>query len=244
MPADDEDPLVQFKPDWIVHCGALTWVDYCEEHPLESYEKTVRSTLNLIERAKQLGSKMVYISTDYVFDGVHGPYAEGAEVNPLSVYAKHKLEAEQAVLELAGSISIRITNVYGDEERNKNFVARIIQLAQAGEETELKLPIDQFASPVNAADIARVIHLLIQDGRSGVYHVASTDYLNRVQLAQRVLSYFPSEHIQLIPVLTKDLGQAADRPLMGGLISERFLKEYPTFQFSNLDDYLKAKLNN
>ena len=85
--------LLQFHPEIIIHCGALTHVDYCEAHIEESYEKTVSSTQNLIQIAKQLQAQLVYISTDYVFDGEHGPYRENDKVNPLSIYAKHKLEA-------------------------------------------------------------------------------------------------------------------------------------------------------
>ena len=66
--------IVGYGPDVIVHCGALTHVDYCETHEDESYEKTVKSTQNLIAVAKQCGAKLVYLSTDYVFDGVEGPY--------------------------------------------------------------------------------------------------------------------------------------------------------------------------
>src|SRR4051812_18156359 len=61
--------VAAFKPDVIVHCGALTHVDYCEEHPEESYEKTVTSTKNIIELARELEAKLVFISTDYIFDG-------------------------------------------------------------------------------------------------------------------------------------------------------------------------------
>jgi dTDP-4-dehydrorhamnose reductase len=242
MPSSGEDPLVKFSPDWIVHCGALTWVDYCEEHPLESYEKTVRSTKNLVEKAKKIGAKMLYISSDYVFDGENGPYIESDELNPLSVYGRHKLEAETHVLEeLPDSLSLRITNVYGDEERNKNFVSRLIELSSDKEERELKLPVDQYATPINAYDVARCIGHLITENKSGIYHLASTDFLNRMQLAQRVLSYFPNEQIKLSSVFTSELKQAADRPLMGGLIAKRFLDEHPNFKFSNLDDYLKSK---
>src|SRR5262245_19923864 len=84
--------VAELAPDVIVHCGALTHVDYCETHEEESYEKTVQSTINLINLAKECKAKLVYISTDYVFDGKDGPYREDHPVNPISVYARHKLE--------------------------------------------------------------------------------------------------------------------------------------------------------
>lgn len=122
----DNFNVAAFAPDVIVHCGALTHVDYCETNVEESYEKTVQSTINLIQLAKDCNARMVYISTDYVFDGKHGPYKEDAPVNPISVYARHKLEAEEMVLrELANALVLRVTNVYGNEVRGKNFVAAL-----------------------------------------------------------------------------------------------------------------------
>ncbi|MEY4280949.1 MAG: hypothetical protein RLZ39_361, partial [Bacteroidota bacterium] len=143
----DNFDLLSWKPNIIVHCGALTHVDYCEQHPEESYEKTVQSTLNIISLAKACDAKLVYLSTDYIYDGAKGPYQEDAAINPISVYGKHKLLAEESVLELANALVIRITNVYGDEERGKNFIARIIQQCKDAQHLTLKLPIDQYATP-------------------------------------------------------------------------------------------------
>lgn len=241
-----EDPnnfdIAAFAPDVIVHCGALTHVDYCEQHLEESYTQTVTSTINLIAVAKKSNAKMVYISTDYVFDGKNGPYTEEAPVNPISVYGRHKLEAEQMVLkEIPGALVLRITNVYGDEARGKNFIARIVQQCEEGKELTLKLPYDQFASPTNAWDIARAMFVLLRDGKSGIYHTGSTDFMNRVELALTVLKHFPEAKYQLIPLDTASLQQPAARPLIGGFVCMKFRKEYPEFLFSNVDDYLLAQ---
>ena len=229
-----------FAPDVIVHCGALTHVDYCETHEQESYEKTVISTINLINLAKDCKARLVYISTDYVFDGVHGPYKEDDMVNPLSVYARHKLEAEQMVLrEVPNALVLRVTNVYGNEVRGKNFVARIIDQCRNNQKLVLKLPYDQYASPVNAYDVARAMYVLLRDNKEGIYNTAGTDYMNRVQLAQRVLSYFPDAEYDMIPVNTEELKQPAARPLIGGFITAKFNSEYPEFMFGNIDSYMK-----
>ena len=232
-----------FKPDVIVHCGALTHVDYCEANEQESYEKTVQSTINLIALAKTCNARMVYISTDYVFDGVHGPYREDAPVSPLSVYARHKLEAEQKVLvEVDNALVLRVTNVYGDELRGKNFIARIIDQCVNNQKLTLKLPYDQYASPANAWDIARCMYLLLRDGKGGIYHIGGTDYVNRVELALRVLSYFPDSEYDLITVSTAELRQPAARPLLGGFVKMKFSNEYPHFLFGNIDSYMKQVL--
>lgn len=239
----DNFDVMAFKPDVIVHCGALTHVDYCETNVDESYQKTVQSTLNLIALSQECGSKMVYISTDYVFDGKNGPYKEDAAVHPLSVYAEHKLAAEQAVLAASDdSLVLRVTNVYGNELRGKNFVARIVDQAKNGQKLTLKLPYDQYASPTNAWDIARAMYVLLKDGKTGIYHIGSTDYLNRVELALRVLSYFPNANYELIPVSTAALNQPANRPLLGGFVKMKFSNEYPEFLFGNVDSYMKEVL--
>jgi dTDP-4-dehydrorhamnose reductase len=236
--------IVDFKPDVIVHCGALTHVDYCETHEQESYEKTVQSTINLIAVAKECNARMVYISTDYVFDGTDGPYTEDGKINPLSVYARHKLEAEQKVLaEIENALVLRVTNVYGDELRGKNFVARIIDQCKNKQKLTLKLPYDQYASPASAWDIARAMFLLLRDGKKGVYNIGGTDYLNRVELALRVLGYFPGAEYDLIPMTTTELNQPAARPLLGGFVKAKFSSEYPEFLFGNIDSYLKDVLS-
>lgn len=233
-----------FAPDVIVHCGAMTHVDNCELNPDQSYQQTVQSTINLIALAKECNARFVYISTDYVFDGKQGPYTEDAPVNPLSVYACHKLEAEQLSLkEIDNTLVLRITNVYGDEVRGKNFIARIIEQCVNKQKLTLKLPYDQYASPANAWDIARVMFVLLRDNKQGIYHVASTDYLNRVELAMRVLKYFPDAEYDMIPMSTAELKQPAVRPLLGGFVKMKFSNEYPEFTFSNVDDYLRSKVN-
>lgn len=240
-PAHPENfDIVSWKPDVIVHCGAMTHVDLCESQPEESYQKTVQSTINVIALAKQCEAKMVYMSTDYVFDGKEGPYREDAAVNPLSVYARHKLDAEQLTLkEVPEALVLRVTNIYGDEERGKNFIARIIEQCKAKQKLTLKLPYDQFASPTNAYDIARAMYVLLRDHKSGIYHIGSTDYMNRVALALRVLQYFPGAEYDLIPMNTEALKQPAARPLYGGFVTAKFSAEYPDFLFSNVDDYLR-----
>lgn len=235
--------LAAYKPDVIVHCGAMTHVDLCESEPGKSYAQTVQSTINLLEVAKQCKAKFVYLSTDYVFDGKDGPYAEDAPVNPLSVYAQHKLEAEQLAL-AAGSdtLVLRVTNIYGEEERGKNFIARIISQCLNGQKLTLKLPYDQYATPTNAWDIARAMYLLLRDGKSGIYHICSTDFMNRVELASRVLRYFPNAEYELIPMSTVELNQPAKRPLIGGFVKKKFSDEYPDVVFGNVDSYVSALL--
>lgn len=242
------DPLIQSQIekysltnwDCIIHTGALTHVDRCESNSDLSFALTVESTKKLVELAKMNNSFFVYISTDYVFDGKNGPYTENDPVNPLSVYGKHKLEAENIVRdEIQNSLILRITNVYGSEDRNKNFVARVIGTLNTNGGIDISVPRDQFATPINAFDIAKCIYELLANNKTGIYHLASTDYMSRAQLINRIKDYFPGYRFNINYVSTKELNQIASRPLYGGLIAAKFLNEFPAFQFSNLDDYLR-----
>lgn len=231
-----------FRPEVIIHTGALTHVDYCETHPEESYRNTVESTAAVIAIARRNDALLIYISSDYVFDGKNGPYAEGDAVNPLNVYGRHKLQAENMIREAVPEhLILRVTNVYGDEIRGKNFVSFLIREAQSGEEKDLKLPSDQYATPVNARDIGRACAELIKENRRGLYHLASDDYLSRVELARKVLFRFPGAKVRVRGLPTSKLGQAAPRPLKGGLKNDKFLAEFPEFRFSTIDDYMRKK---
>lgn len=241
--------LLQPLPDWvtqvywdvIIHAGAMTQVDACESREAESYAATVQTTVSLLQLAANSGALLVYLSTDYVFDGQAGPYTEEAVPHPLNVYGRHKLTAEQLVCAYEHHLVLRITNVYGTEARNKNFIARLVQQLEKEEQVEVIAPVDQYATPVNAADIARAVVLLIRDERRGVYHIAGTDYLSRAQLLQRVARYYPGRiHIRYVP--TAALAQPAQRPLRAGLLAAKFMAAYPEFVFSNVDDYLKTVL--
>ncbi|MFD1256131.1 SDR family oxidoreductase [Mucilaginibacter terrae] len=224
--------------DVIVHTGALTHVDKCEEEVDLSYKLTVNSTEKLLDFAKNNNSKFVYLSTDYVFDGLSGPYTEASETNPLNTYGKHKLISEEMVSAYSNSLIIRITNVYGEEIRNKNFIARILESLKGEGIIEVQAPIDQFATPVNANDVARAIVALVKDDKTGTYHISSTDFMSRVQLLQQINKVF-NNRIIIRSVETSNLNQAAVRPLNGGLLAIKFMNEYPDFIFSNVSDYLR-----
>jgi dTDP-4-dehydrorhamnose reductase len=229
--------------DVIIHAGALTHVDKCEIEVDLSYIATVVSTSNLVDYSNRIGAQFIYLSTDYIFDGNSGPYIERDPVRPLNVYGTHKLAAENLIIENSEKYLIfRITNVYGDEIRSKNFVARIIQEIRSGK-SEFSAPYDQFATPINARDVAIAIKKSLQLNLSGIYHLSSTDYMNRVQLLRKIFEYFPEKDLKVVPLKTEDLNQKANRPLLGGLCSAKFISDVPDFQFTNIDTYLKSKIN-
>lgn len=234
--------VLGFHPDVVVHCGALTHVDYAEENEMESFDQTVKTTQNLLEVAQRMDSVFVFLSTDYVFNGHLGPYTEPATPRPLNVYGEHKLIAEKFIVNNWDKhLILRVTNVYGEEERGKNFVARIAKLAQENEETTLNLPVDQFANPTYAGDIAKAIELLIAKDKSGIFHFGATDYMNRVTLAKTVLDYYKNTTVKINVLETVEMNQAAMRPLRGGFIPMKFLKLFPEFEFTSIHQFLRGE---
>lgn len=230
---------IDFHPQVILHCGALTNVEYCEENEDESNSQTLKSTEVIVNYCIEKNVKLVYISTDYVFDGLDGPYAETANPNPINVYGKHKLAAEKMVEQTTNYIIARITNVYGEEERSKNFIAHLLNVIYFNIDKEIRLPYDQFATPIYAGDIAEMLLLLLMDNKCGIYNLASTDYYSRYHLALKVKSYFSdSECLKLNPISTISLKQKAQRPLKGGLINSKFSIEYPQFEYTNIDKFI------
>jgi len=226
------------SPDVIVHCGALTHVDYCEDNEQESYDKTVQSTLNVIELCKSVGARMIYISTDYIFDGVEGPYGEEAKSNPLSIYGRHKLMAEQAVQSAFNdALVIRVAKVYGIEERKKNFVARLMSSLDEGSLTWSAFT-DQYTSTVNAWDIGRACQLLARDNKSGVYHISNGEYFSVFELVSEITAEYPEADINVKPIVKGDFVQRANRPALGGLSNKKFCSEYPDFTFGKLREYV------
>lgn len=233
--------LEKLKPDVIIHTAGFTNVDLCEVGIERSYASNVISTIRLTDYARMNGAKLIYISTDYVFDGLNGPYSESDPVNPINVYGRHKLQAEEYIEKvLEDYIILRVTNVYGNEVRNKNFLARALEALKKGS-VEIMAPYDQFATPVNASDIARAIKVMIDCDQKGIYHLAGTDYLSRVQLLQIAARYYPA--LKIDAVATKELKQQADRPLYGGLLARKFLTEVPGFEFGNVDRYISSIIN-
>lgn len=232
--------LVGYNPDIIIHCGAMTNVDLAEENIEESFLQTVKSTSNLIKIANIIHAKFIYISTDYVFDGRVGFYKESDSPNPINIYGKHKLEAERIVEECINDfLIVRITNVYGKEERNKNFVSRLVNQIKDKQKISISVPFDQFATPINAYDVAEALWVLISNKSKGIYHLSSTDYLNRCQLAEKIFKYFEYKQFSIKRLETKTLKQKAQRPLFGGMSAAKFITENPDFQFTSIENFLK-----
>jgi dTDP-4-dehydrorhamnose reductase len=208
------------QADWVFCMGALTHVDYCEDHPEEAFRINRDAPALVARTAAKRGAGIVFYSTEYVFDGTSGPYAEDDPVRPLSVYGQSKLEGERAVgTANPSAIIVRTTVVYGPEPQGKNFVYQLLRRARAG--ARMPVPADQISSPTYNADLAAATVELAERGCRGVYHLAGPAVLDRHAFARAACRAFGLDETLLQPVPTSALGQRAQRPLRAGLRIDR-----------------------
>jgi len=204
------------RPDWIFCPAGLSHVDYCEDHADEAMAANRDGPAAAARAAEALGAGFVYYSSDYVFDGVGGPFGEDATPHPLCVYGRSKHEGEQAVLSACRrAVIIRPSVVYGPERQEKNFVYQLIRACREGR--EFRLAVDQRASPSYNPDVALASVELCERGLSGLWHVAGPEVLDRYAFAALVCKEFGLDASRLSAVTTASLGQKARRPLDGGL---------------------------
>jgi dTDP-4-dehydrorhamnose reductase len=215
--------VLSTKPEIIFVPAALTNVDYCEQNPAESYQVNVTGIKNATEAANLVGARIIYFSTDYIFDGEKGSYTEKDLPNPINHYGQQKLLAEHYVALFAHRfLIIRTTVIFGWERQGKNFVTRLLKTLRA--QNPIQVPVDQVGSPTYAPDLARATVELVDSDVAGVFNLAGPEQVSRYELACEVARVFGLSTEPLLPVLTSALSQSAKRPLKAGLISGKAMR--------------------
>lgn len=212
--------VAKVRPTIVYLPASLANVDYCELHPEEGYATNVVGVCNVVRAVNNVGAKLIYFSSDYIFDGKAGPYRENDPANPICEYGRQKLIAEHYVaLHARDYLIVRTTVVYGWERQGKNFVYRLLNTLEAGQ--ILKVPVDQIGNPTYAPNLAQaVVELALSDAR-GVYHVVGPERVNRYEFACEAASVFGLDGSLIQPVATSQLGQPAPRPLNAGMVVEK-----------------------
>jgi len=210
--------VLDAKPEVVIHAAALTDVDACERDPERAYRINVTGTKHVAEAARRLMAKLVYISTDYVFDGTkQEPYAEEDRPNPINTYGRSKLEGERSVLSCApASLIVRTAWLYG--EGVNNFVSAILRLARVNR--TLHVVDDQVGSPTWARDLAEIIRALIGLGTSGIIHAAGKGACSRFELARAIVAMAALD-AQVLPTTSDHYPRPARRPAHSPLAQHR-----------------------
>ncbi|HXH07979.1 MAG TPA: dTDP-4-dehydrorhamnose reductase [Vicinamibacterales bacterium] len=211
-----EHALAYVKPEWVLCPAAMAHVDRCEREPDEAVAVNRDGALHAARMAQRVGARFVYFSTDYVFDGAAGPYAEEDPPRPLSVYGRSKLEGERAILDaVPGAVVVRTSVVYGRDPQERNFVYQVLQSARGAR--RLRPARDQRSSPTYSRDLAAAVLELCERGLDGLWHLAGAATLDRLAFARLVCETWGLDSDWLVPVTTAELAQPAPRPLRGGL---------------------------
>jgi dTDP-4-dehydrorhamnose reductase len=211
--------ISKHQPDCIIHTAAMTNVDECELKPDECRLNNITATANIVDACKGLNTHLIYISTDFVFDGTAGPYSEEDTPNPLSIYAKSKLDAEKIVSESGHPFSIlRTMIVYGitDDVQRSNIILWTKNSLEQGK--DIRVISDQFRGPTLAEDLALACYEAANRKATGIYHVSGREVISIIDIAHKVADYFGLDKKYIHPVSTAELNQPAKRPLKTGFV--------------------------
>lgn len=229
----------EINPDVVVHAAAYTDVDGSESNQDIAYRVNALGTRNVAVACRESDSGLVYISTDYVFDGTKGSsYYEYDQTNPMSVYGKTKLAGEIYIRDILSKFYIvRTSWLYG--LHGPNFVKTMLELAKTND--TISVVNDQIGSPTYTVDLATAIDQLIKKPAYGIYHITNSEFCSWYDFAQKIFDLSGVE-IDLTPVKTEEFPRPAPRPKYSVLENYNWQME----GFSRMRSYkeaLKAYLN-
>ena len=202
--------LREIRPDLVIHSAGYTDVDGCEDRPEEAYRVNGLGTRNVAEGCGEIGAVMVYISTDYVFDGKKGsPYLEMDDPCPVNIYGASKLMGEGFVRDLLTRYYIiRTSWLFG--KGGANFVKAILE--KAGEGKGLEVVDDQFGSPTYTVDLSEKIEEVVRRGGYGIYHITNSGHCSWFDFACEIVRISNPHHVSLKAIKSWQLDRRAKRP--------------------------------
>jgi len=201
--------LAEDRPDMILHCASLTNVDYCEKDRVETQKINVGGTENIVAACKQGGIKLVYISTDSVYDGKTGNYAESDPVSPCNYYGVTKYEAEDSVRKYKNHLIVR-TNIFGWNIQNKQSLAEwILDNLEAGKCINgFK---DAVFSSIYTIEFAKIMEQMLERNLTGTFNLGSRTSLSKYEFALLIAKVFNKDVSLIKPISIDDFSFAAKR---------------------------------
>lgn len=215
------------RPDVVIHTAAMTDVDGCELRRDEAWTANVTATEHVAIACREIGARLVHLSTEYVYNGQAGPYSEDDPVDPLGWYARTKWEGEQRIRDAyIDSAIARTTVLYGQAPNMRpNFVLWLLNRLRDGQ--SVNVVVDQVGSPTLADNLAQMILALALSHRSGVYHTVGDTVIGRYDFARLAARVFDLDETLVKPISTAELNQPSPRPLRAGLRMDRFKRDFP-----------------
>jgi len=226
LSAEVDQVFDTFRPEVVIHTAAMTNVDACELDPAACELQNVTATENLVRAAERHGSHFIHLSTDFIFDGLHGPYREEDVPAPLSIYGHSKLKAERIVINsrLSQWAIARTIIVYGIAEglSRSNVVLWAKSALEKGQ--PINVVDDQWRMPTLAEDLADGCIRIAKLGAAGIYNLSGPDGMSILELVNRVGVFFNLDTSVVSPVKSATLGQPAQRPPKTGFVLEKARK--------------------
>ncbi|MBI5210919.1 MAG: SDR family oxidoreductase [Elusimicrobia bacterium] len=206
-----ESMVRDYRPGLVALPAANPHVDFCETHPEETARVNVEAALRVERECRAVGARMAYFSSDYVFDGVKGSYAEDDPPSPLNEYGRQKARVEKALLASdPRHLVVRTSGVYGWQWRPQNFVLQVLSALGAGR--QLRVTDDVRYNPTYAENLAEVVADLCACGAGGVFHVVGSDRMARLAFARQVAAVFGLDAALLVGVPSVRAAGHAPRP--------------------------------
>lgn len=217
--------LSRVRPKLVVHAAAETNVDKCETNRQLSWSVNAEGTRSIAQACGKIGAKLVYVSTDYVFDGEKGLYREEDKANPVNYYGVTKLKGEEFVKEICNDFVIARTGVlYGRHPSMTNFATWVLDSLRDGK--SVNVVNDHFNSPTLADDLAGMILRMMKMDANGVYHAAGSERVSRYDFAVKLAEIFELDMTLVAPVKMEDLKVwVAKRPRDSSLCIDKIRKE-------------------
>lgn len=209
-PGTVERLLDETQPDWVIHCAALAILDSCEADPQRARELNTEVPRKLAENVARGGARLVHISTDAVFDGQRGGYSEEDEPNPLSVYARTKLDGERAVAEADPGAIIARVNLIGWSLTGKRSLSEFFFYnLQAGK--QVMGFTDVYFCPLLANHLSGILIKMLSAGLSGLYHVVSSQCISKYDFGVALARRFGLDEGLIAPTSVEQSGLKAAR---------------------------------
>jgi len=203
--------LLETEPDVVIHLGAMTGVDLCEKEKTSASEINTKATEIIAKECSKLNSFLVYVSTDYVFDGNFGMYKEDDVANPLGFYGKSKLEGEKAVQNFSTNWCIaRTSTPFGLHPTKKSFPMWVIENLQ--KQKQIDVLIDQFTSPTYIPNLSRMLIEISERRITGIIHAAGASKISRYQMASMVSDKLNLDGTLLKQISMNKMKWVAQRP--------------------------------
>ncbi len=234
-----------YEPDWVIHTAAATNLEFCEADPEMAFRLNRDMARFVAEAAQAVGTGLIHISTDAVFDGQRGNYVETDAVNPLSVYARSKWEAEQVVADAHPTAAIVRTNFFGWNLQPKQSLAEMfLRHLENGE--RCRGFTDVSVTTILANDLVQLILKMIEQGLTGMYHVGGGECASKYDFGMRLAETFGLDGSLIEPVSVEQMNFKAKRAkqlcLQGAKIERELGVELPGVD-SGLRRFLELRAN-